>query len=118
MTNRLQLTIACLILVVAGWAMTLPARADAMGVPTIPGADPGVPEVPQDCAEDDPCFNCRTMGNRICGNDRWVRFIDHGDIFQVGPRIAAATFHSRPGEICLVAIKGRWGHIRRPALCN
>lgn len=102
-----------LLVALVGWALY------AMTINVEPAHGMGAGK-PADCAEDDPCFDCRTMGNMICGSDRWVRLTVNGRWRQVGPRWAANRFDfPHPGdEVCLISARGRGGRIRDIARCS
>jgi hypothetical protein len=47
---------------------TSPAPTSQVEIPAIPAPEVGVPQQPaQRCEEDMPCWDCATMGNKICG---------------------------------------------------
>lgn len=47
----------------AGWGLAQVLKSDDPA----PRPAPIVRTAPVRCAEDDPCWNCSTMGNRVCG---------------------------------------------------
>lgn len=59
--------------VIIGTFYLLTGQADSQTTTTLPGctsdlvADWQPGDAPVCCAEDDPCWDCATMGNRLCG---------------------------------------------------
>lgn len=59
------------------------------------GISPTKTEAPKTCQEDDPCWNCETMGNKVCGtvnaeiyrqgSHDWIRIWDERGRLVFGP---------------------------------
>jgi hypothetical protein len=66
------------------------------------------------CTEDMACWNCRTMGNRICGSDRYVEIVvNRGEPRRVTPQRAAYLFGTVDRtEVCIIKIVRRFGYVQ------
>lgn len=49
---------------------------------TLPGVEPPTPAPAAACLEDEPCWNCETMGNHICGTLTPPDIEDAWDLWQ------------------------------------
>ncbi len=90
--------------IIIGLSLVLGSAATAEATP-----GPG-----NQCTEDMACWNCETMGNRICGSDRAVKLNGRN----LTPRAAAHRFYFAPGRQCITAIRRADGSVDRLFLCH
>jgi hypothetical protein len=100
---------------IAGWlAVLLFAAVAVVGAAVSDASEAG-------CHEGDACWDCETMGNRICGSDRWVQIVQYqrssaglsAIVTRQSPRVAARRFYNAPGRVCVLAVRRHDGSIDR-----
>lgn len=60
-----------------------------------------------ECHEDEPCWDCHTMGNRICGSElpavpRWPTHVDPGMPPVVGGNVTCTWGHDEHAWACIL----------------